>query len=293
MHLIHIFSIVAILCVLFIGCADNDNNDASLSIELKFAPGVQQQAEIDRVVIIISGSDIDTQEIELKVDGRKATGAIAVPAGEEKQLLVKAYSGNSVEFEGEAYLDHPEPGEQIQLQIQLKPKEQNNQTPQANNLAVDFTEWKNGNTSPPWGVGFEFEVSKSFTVGALCVWDDLTSVGFSQDQQVGLWKSDGTLLTSTFVTNNDQATGKGTKGKWRFHEITPVTLNPGSYIVASQGGEAMVYEPVSPIWDSRVTYVKNRYIETSGRNSPLIFPTKTDSPGWGDQGYFGANFIIK
>ncbi|MDQ1328963.1 MAG: hypothetical protein QG641_2249 [Candidatus Poribacteria bacterium] len=293
MYLIRNFFIAAILCVLIMGCGDNDYGNASLNINLYFAPGIKQQAEITRVVVTISGPDIDTQEVELKVEGRKATGVIAFPAGEEKQVLVKAYAGSNVEFEGEAYVDHPKPGQQIELQIQLKPKTQTKPTSQADTLAIDFTDSKNGNIKPPWSVGFEFKVSESVTVGALCVWDDTASSGFTQDQQVGLWKSDGTLLTSVFVTSSDPTTGGGTKGKWRFHDITPIILIPGTnYIVASQGGEPMVYLPVSPVWNSRVTYIKNRYVDTAGRNDPLIFPSNTDSPGWGDPGYFGANFMV-
>ena len=107
--------------LLIIGCSDEPDGNALLSIHLNLAPGAKQQAKITRVVVTISGPDIDTQEVELKVEGRKATGVVAIPAGEEKRVTVKAYAGSNVEFEGEAYVDHPKPGQQIELQIQLKP----------------------------------------------------------------------------------------------------------------------------------------------------------------------------
>jgi len=116
-----------IICILLVsglfifGCSDEPDNNASLNIHLSLAPGAKQEIEITRVVVTITGPDIDTQEVELKVEGRKATGVIAVPAGEEKQITVKAYAGSNVEFEGEAYVDHPKPGQQVELQIQLKP----------------------------------------------------------------------------------------------------------------------------------------------------------------------------
>jgi len=104
-----------------IGCSDEPDGNALLNIHLQLAPGAKQQAEITRVVVIISGPDIDTQEVELKVEGRKATGVVAIPAGEEKLVTVKAYAGSNVEFEGETIVDHPKAGQQIELQIQLKP----------------------------------------------------------------------------------------------------------------------------------------------------------------------------
>jgi len=122
MYSFRIFVIIAILGALIVGCGDDDDyGNASLNIHLMLAPGATQQVEITRVVVTISGTDIDTQEVELKVEGRKATGVVAVPAGEEKQITVKAYAGNNVAFEGEAYVDHPKPGQQIELQIQLRP----------------------------------------------------------------------------------------------------------------------------------------------------------------------------
>lgn len=115
-----IFAII-ILSNFIIGCGEDESGEAILNIQLKLAPEAAQQAEITRVIVIISGPDIDTQEIELKVDGRKASGVVAVPAGEERTIQVKAYAGDSIEFEGEAFVDHPEPGTEIPLVIQLKP----------------------------------------------------------------------------------------------------------------------------------------------------------------------------
>jgi sulfatase modifying factor 1 len=121
MRVINIFIVIIMLGTFIIGCGEDENGNAVLNIQLKFAPEAKQQAEITRVVVIISGTDIDTQEVELKVDGRKATGFVAIPAGEGRTIQVKAYAGTNLEFEGEAFVDHPEPGTQIPLVIQLKP----------------------------------------------------------------------------------------------------------------------------------------------------------------------------
>lgn len=115
--------------LLIIGCSDEPDGNALLNIHLQFAPGAKQQADITRVVVTISGPDIDTQEVELKVEGKKATGVVAVPAGAGKQITVKAYASSNVEFEGEASVDHPKAGQQIELQIILKPTSGGNEKP--------------------------------------------------------------------------------------------------------------------------------------------------------------------
>jgi hypothetical protein len=169
-------------------------------------------------------------------------------------------------------------------------------------LAIDFARGTNGNVSPHWSLGFEFRVSEPITVVALAVWDELAwnppGKGFdAQSQQVGLWKSDGTLLASAFVSRTDPTIGGGSggnlTGKWRFHSIQSVTLSPGkTYVVASQGGEPMVYNPLNPVWDPRVTYVSNRVkdVGPGNPNNPLVFPS--GSEGGGNPGYFGGNFLI-
>jgi hypothetical protein len=176
---------------------------------------------------------------------------------------------------------------------------------QADTPAIDFKDWNNGNMNSLWSLGFEFKVSESVTVGALGVldvWDNVSKFpGFAKDQQVGLWKSDGTLLASVFVTSSDPLTGGGAHYNggtaigwvtWRFHAITPVILSPGTnYIVASQGGEGMVYQPVSPVWNSKVTFISNRIGDVgTNSNNPLVFPNRTES--YNAIGYFGGNFMI-
>jgi formylglycine-generating enzyme required for sulfatase activity len=163
---------ILLLSGLFIiGCSDEPDGNALLNIHLNLAPGAKQEAEITRVVVTISGPDIDTQEFELKVEGRKATGVVAVPAGEEKLVKVKAYAGSNVEFEGEAPVDHPKAGQQIELQIQLKSVVQETKIFEIGNLGgvynnptsptvinldqsymitkINTYHWNNGNGSKP------------------------------------------------------------------------------------------------------------------------------------------------
>jgi formylglycine-generating enzyme len=112
--------ILAFLCIIMIGCTDRYEGDANIKINLKLAPDEKQEMVITRVVVTVSGFDIETQEFELKVDGRTATGAIAIPAGEEREISVKAYAGDTLQYEGGSLVDHPKPGEEIRLDIALK-----------------------------------------------------------------------------------------------------------------------------------------------------------------------------
>ncbi len=136
-----------IIISIMIGCSDEYENETSLNITLKLAPSAVQQSEITRVIVNVSGPDIDTLEFELKVDNKKATGIIAVPSGNDRQFIVKAYSGEVIEFEGEHFVQYLEPGANISLEIQLKPvapqKEGEIFFNNGNILAVD-----NGPTAP-------------------------------------------------------------------------------------------------------------------------------------------------
>ncbi len=113
--------IIVFLCINVINCADRDNGETRVNLSLKLAPGEKQEIEITKVVVIVSGFDIQTQEFELKVDGRKATGAIAIPSGEERNIIVRAYAGDSLEYEGSTVIDHPKPGQEIRVDLTLKP----------------------------------------------------------------------------------------------------------------------------------------------------------------------------
>ncbi|HGE69349.1 TPA: formylglycine-generating enzyme family protein [Candidatus Poribacteria bacterium] len=113
--------IIVFLCLNIFSCADKDDGEARINLNLKLAPSEKQEIEITRVIVTVSGFDIQTQEFELKVEGRKATGAIAIPAGEERNIVVRAYAGDSLEYEGSTIVDHPKPGQEIRVDLTLKP----------------------------------------------------------------------------------------------------------------------------------------------------------------------------
>jgi len=156
-------------------------------------------------------------------------------------------------------------------------------------IAVDFDTGYSvyGNGSKIYG--FEFEANSAVSVTALGNLD-ATGSGFSQPQQVGLWDLDGNLLASTFVDNSDPLVND----KWRFHEITPVTLTSGqSYIVGGQGGADFTAFINTPYVDPRITFVQDRHgYVGSFSNDPLFFPNESDNRGLNEASYFGANFQL-
>src|ERR1035438_5798290 len=92
-------------------------------------------------------------------------------------------------------------------------------TPAAN--LVDFSSPGPLFSGSTWSLGFEFQVNSSITLTGLGTFD-YGQDGFAQPQQVGLWNSSGTLIASTYVTNDNPLTGF-----WRFNPITPVALTVG------------------------------------------------------------------
>lgn len=133
-----------------------------------------------------------------------------------------------------------------------------------------------------WNLGFGFDVSSSITVFGLANFYDGTP--FPQDQQVGLWDSNGNLLASTFVTNSDPI-----QGFWQYHLLaTPIVLAPGSYVVGGQGGA-----DYSGSWDSvtmapGTAYTTDLFTSTGG-NNPLVEPTGTEGVPFG---WFGGNAVV-
>ena len=124
MRLIRTLGIIAILIVLISGCGHDNNtlsqNQAYPNIQLLFAPALGQQVEITRVVVLVTAPDIEPMEFELEVEGRKASGTIAVPSGAERTFKLEAYSADDVEYEAEKTVEVLEPGSDFSLELRLE-----------------------------------------------------------------------------------------------------------------------------------------------------------------------------
>jgi hypothetical protein len=85
----------------------------------------------------------------------------------------------------------------------------------------------------PLTLGFVFTANSTFEVTSLG-WFDSTGAGFQSEHTVGIFDSTGNLLVSTTL-------GSGTtdplSGNFRYHSISPLTLNSGSeYTLAGTSG---------------------------------------------------------
>ncbi len=124
MRLSRILIAFLISSILVFGCGDDDNLNgvAYPRIRLLLAPGAQY-AEITRVVLSVSGPDMEPVEFDLTIDddGKTASGTISIPSGRDRVFTVTAYSADGVEATGEQHVDVLEPGAEFLLEIALKP----------------------------------------------------------------------------------------------------------------------------------------------------------------------------
>lgn len=132
-------------------------------------------------------------------------------------------------------------------------------------------------------VGFQFYTGKTITVSELGKFD-LNGGGLNEAAAVGLWKLDGTLLTSVTVPT-------GTEGTQRngcyYAPITPVELPPGGYIIGTQtfaGGEPFSQVGTATPVDG-VGWYGSRYLT----GSTLAFPSTV---GTAEKAYFGPSFAF-
>lgn len=124
----------------------------------------------------------------------------------------------------------------------------------------------------PFTLGFDFSLSSSKTLNAL----GYTTVGFTSDQQVGLWDSGGNLLISTTVTTTDLQ-----QGFFRWATVGPLVLGPGTYTLGGTfgGTGAFASSAVNVTYQTGYTWLSDRQILGGGLN----FPTGTFG-GYGTQG---------
>ncbi len=109
---------------------------------------------------------------------------------------------------------------------------------QAANLILDLTTGGagnivRGNSFTNDTFGWKFSLSNSINVDGLGLFDVLPN-GIGGSQQVGLWNSAGTLLTSATITNASTPVASAhPNGDWLFQNVALVTLTPGNYFVGA------------------------------------------------------------
>lgn len=112
----------------------------------------------------------------------------------------------------------------------------------------------------PGMLGWEFIVNTPISVAALDVWD-LDGDGFLEGgHEVGIWDSQGNLMTSTIVTSTSTAhPGLDPFGVWRYNTLsTPVSLAGGTYTIgALYGGLDQVSAFTPPVTLPQISYLQD------------------------------------
>jgi hypothetical protein len=156
-------------------------------------------------------------------------------------------------------------------------------------LAIDFTgttvDWNDGEN---YSLGWSFTADTNLVIDSLGVYaaPDFTSGErlFTQAHAVGLFNSNGDLITSTSVTSADPLIGF-----FRWHPLdSAVTLSAGSsyYIAAAMGADQYTWDPTGFTVNSNITFGQNYYVVSD----TLVLPTGTD--GSSTIGYFGPNMNV-
>lgn len=128
-------------------------------------------------------------------------------------------------------------------------------------------------------LGFEFSLSTPETINAL----GYTTVGFASDQQVGIWDSAGTLLTSATVS-----TGDSVVGHFAWTAIAALILGPGTYTIGGtyDGGPL-------PSFASGVTSIHGyAWIEDEQANGAVLSDPTFSAGGYGANGIPQVDFSV-
>ena len=103
-------------------------------------------------------------------------------------------------------------------------------------LGVDIEGQGSTFTNPPFTIGWAFDVTTPVRATALGLWDEGGN-GLNAAHDVALWTGGGALLAQTSVPADLGADLKVASavsaGQWLFETISPVTLDPGHYVIGS------------------------------------------------------------
>lgn len=106
-------------------------------------------------------------------------------------------------------------------------------TAQASLLAADFTGGNLYSSGIYNNIGWSFQVTSSTTINGLGVFDE-GAAGLTNQHQVGLWNSSGSLLAQTTVSNASAGVASASSlGRWLFEDIGPITLAAGNYVLGA------------------------------------------------------------
>ena len=136
-----------------------------------------------------------------------------------------------------------------------------------------------------WIFGINFSVSNNVTISGLGYYDDLGN-GFLSNHEVRLYTGTGTLLASTTVTSADALLGS-----FRFGDISPLVLGPGSYrVVGANLDDNYVYgfDTSNLVVASDISYLGDVYSQGTTADF-LANPSFVNDVAWG---FWGPNIVV-
>jgi len=109
------------LILLIIGCGNNDEEDNMAYLEINIELNTEaESANINRIILTVSGPNMLTEEFELNVKGNVAKGTISIPSGKDRKFIVTAYSSSGVEAKVEKIIDLKTGNATILLEMKLE-----------------------------------------------------------------------------------------------------------------------------------------------------------------------------
>lgn len=138
-------------------------------------------------------------------------------------------------------------------------------------------------------VGYRFSTSRDLTISALGFFDDQED-GLLSSHDVGIFAAGSqALLASTTIAAGSSAY---LQGGFRWAALTPLTLSPGTYVIAATlPGDPATFDPVHYSASSPTTIagliIAAESLTQAVDPLSLVMPTVDEGVGYG---FFGANF---
>ena len=140
--------------------------------------------------------------------------------------------------------------------------------------------------------GWQFHLSSPLKISAIGLWDE-NSAPLSIAHDVGLWTISETMLAEATVDNSSiPVASSSSAGQWLFTVITPITLEPGDYVLGAVWGDPIIGADIFRFGERIVTSYGVNYEgprETTLLSEPiLVFPDSGGLPN----GIFGPNLAV-
>jgi hypothetical protein len=135
-------------------------------------------------------------------------------------------------------------------------------------------------------------LSSPLKISAIGLWDE-NSAPLAIAHDVGLWTLNQTMLAEATVDNSSiPVSSSSSAGRWLFTMISPVTLEPGDYVLGAVWGDPIIGADPFRYRENIVTsfgvnYEGPRSI-TLLSEPILVFPDGGGLPG----GFFGPNLAV-